>query len=535
MQNTPHPPRRMVVYTRISDDREGRQNGTDRQERQCRALADRNGDEVVAVFTDDDRSAYSGKPRPGYRDMLKFLRDGHADGVLALAPTRLYRRLDDGLDFFRLITEKGLEVETVKAGRYNLSTADGRRDALRAAIDAQHEAELIAERVRDAKADNLRDGTYRGGPRPFGYEGDGVTIRSLVCPRCFATEGFSVDRECSSCGEPAVNAEGSEAWHLEQASNALVAGDSLRSICRTLAGAGVRTVPRRYKQPDGTRGEPEDREWRAEELRKLLMRPRNAGLMEKRTKGPDGKLHSEIVGRAAWAPIVSEETWRACLAVLSNPERRTTTSNARVWLGSGLYRCGVEGCEETMRCSTSGKGPGRPNAISYRCRSGPHLTRIAAPLDEFIETLVLERLARPDAVETLLPPPRGGEVREDLAKSANELRAKLDGLAADFAADLITRQQLLDGTALTRKRLEAVESKMEAQSQHSVLAGLPLGDPDRLDAEWPDYHLDKRQAIVNALMTVTLMPGRPGRPAGTRKGMSYFDPSSVRIDWKHPG
>ncbi|MFJ9903953.1 recombinase family protein [Streptomyces sp. NPDC101152] len=489
--------RRMVVYTRISDDREGRQNGTDRQERQCRALADKNGDEVAAVYTDDDRSAYSGKPRPGYQRMLAFLRAGHADGALALAPTRFYRRLDDGLEFFKLIAEKGLEVETVKQGRYDLSTADGRRDALRAAVDAQHEAEQISERVRDAKADNLAKGEYRGGPRPFGYESDGVTIRE------------------------------EEAVHLRAAVDAIIAGDSLRSVSRDWATKGVRTVARRFKQPDGTRGEPESREWTPTELRKLLLRARNAGLIEHK---------GEVVGEATWPGIVPEEKWRACKAVLERPERKITTGNARVWLGSGLYRCGSPGCTETLRCSTAGKGSGNTHVPAYRCRTGKHVTRVAAPLDQHVTNLILVRLSRPDAVAVLLPPSRPSENREDLAAAANALRGKLDALAADYANDLITRQQLLDGTALARKRLEKLEDQMSAQAQNNVLAGLPLGTA-RVVEEWPGYHLDKKRAILDALMTVTVLPARRGRPPGFQPGVTqtYFNPEAVKVDWKHPG
>lgn len=517
----------MVIYARISDDREGRQNGVDRQERQCRALADKNGDDIVAVFTDDDRSAYSGKPRPDYLKMLAFLRADHADGAYALAPTRFYRRLDDGLEFFKLIAEKGLEVETVKAGRYNLSSADGRRDALRAAVDAQHEAEQISERVRDAKADNLARGEYRGGPRPFGYDADGTTVRTLECPSCAAPQGFTADRECRACGAAAVNAYGSEAWHVERATDAIIAGDSLGSVERSYKDFGVRTVPRRYKQPDGTRGEPEDRDWKREEIRKLLMRPRNAGLIDHK---------GEIVGRAAWAPIVPEEKWRACMSVLSQPERRTTTGNGRVWLGSGLYLCGVDGCTETLRCSTSGRGVGNLHLPSYRCRTGKHVTRVAGPLDEHITNLVLVRLSRPDAVSVLLPPARPAERREDLAATANALRAKLESLAADYAEDLITRRQMHDITALTRKRLQTVEAKMEAQAQQSVLASLPLGTAKVVD-EWGDYHLDKKRAILDALMTVTILPAKRGRPAGFQPGVTktYFNPNAVHIEWKHPG
>jgi DNA invertase Pin-like site-specific DNA recombinase len=485
----------MVIYARISDDREGRQTGVDRQERQCRTLADKLGAEVVGVFTDDDRSAYSGKPRPGYARMLAYLRDGHADGALALAPTRFYRRLDDGLEFFRLIVDKRLEVETVKQGRYDLATADGRRDALRAAIDSQHEAEQISERVRDAKADNLARGEYRGGPRPFGYESDGVTI----------------------CED--------EAQHVRAATDAIIAGDSLRSVCRDLVAKGVTTVPRRYKQPDGTRGEPESKQWQPAELRKLLLRPRNAGLIEHK---------GEVVGTAAWPALVSEDRWRACKAVLEHPERRTTTGNGRVWLGSGLYRCGVEGCTETVRCSTSGRGSGHAHVPAYRCRSGRHVTRAAGPLDEYVTSVVLVRLSQPDAASVLLPPAPPTARREDLAAKANALRGKLDALAADYADDLITRAQLLDGTALTRKRLERVEGQMEVQAQQSVLAGLPLGDPHAIDQAWGGYHLDKKRAILDALATVTLLPARRGRPVGYQPGVttSYFNRAAIRIDWK---
>lgn len=497
MTDTTPPGRRMVIYARISDDREGRQNGVDRQERQCRALADKNGDDVVAVFTDDDRSAYSGKPRPDYLKMLAFLRAGHADGAYALAPTRFYRRLDDGLAFFKLIAERGLEVETVKQGRYDLSTADGRRDALRAAVDAQHEAEQISERVRDAKADNLARGEYRGGPRPFGYESDGMTIRE------------------------------DEAQHVRAAIDAVIAGDSLRSLAREWAEQGVRTVPRRYKQPDGTRGEPESREWQPTELRKMLLRPRNAGLMEHK---------GEVVGPAAWPALVPEDRWRACKAILENPERRTAPSNLPRWLGSGLYRCGVEGCEETLRCSTAGKGSRNAHVPAYRCRTGKHVTRVAGPLDEHVANLILVRLSRPDARKALVPPPRATEKREDYAATANALRGKLEALAADYAADLITRQQLHDITALTRKRLETVEAQMEAQTQQSVLTSLPLGSA-KIVEEWPGYHLDKQRAILDALMTVTVLPARRGRPQGFQPGVTktYFDPSAVRVEWKQPG
>ncbi|MDX3229423.1 recombinase family protein [Streptomyces sp. ME19-01-6] len=542
-------PRRVVIYCRISDDREGRRWGVERQEKVCRERAERNGWEIVEVLIENDISAYSGKPRPKYQQLLDMLRSGEADAVLALSVKRLQRNWRDAFEFLDLAEKRDIAIDTIKAGRYNLNTAEGRAQARRAAIDAQEESEEIGERVRDAKADNLREGTYRGGPRPFGYEADGTTVRTLACPRCPAPDGFTADRECRACGAEAFNEPGSEAWHAEQATDAVIAGDSLRSICRSLKAQGVRTVPRRYKQPDGTRGEPEDRDWEPTELRKMLLRPRNAGLIEHK---------GEIVGRAQWPALVPEEKWRACKAVLERPERRTTTSNARVWIGTGLYRCY---CGEFARGSTSGTG-GREKAeraaakvraaaapdgakdgqgrvktwaAKYRCYTGKHVVRDATALDEYVISRAIARLSRPDAAELVLPPAKTEEDREDLEATANALRAKLDSFAADYAADLITRQQMLDGTLLTRKRLEKIEQKMAARAARSVLASLPLGTP-KVAKVWPTFHLDKQRAILDAIMTVTIQKARRGRPPGFKPGNgdNYFDESTITIEWKKP-
>jgi len=518
--------RPVVIYCRISDDREGRQNGVDRQERQCRALAERNGDHVVRVFVDDDRSAYSGKPRPDYLRMLAFLRDGQALGVYALAPTRLYRRLDDGLEFFKLINERGLDVETVKQGRYNLGTADGRRDAMRAAVDAQYESELIGERVRDAKADAMAQGLYRGGPRPFGFEPDGLTVRTLACPHCAAPDGFTVDRECKTCGSPAVNAHGSEAWHLEQAVDAVIAGESLRSIERQWKELGVHSPERRKRQPDGSMGPAEGRPWQWTAIRKTLMRPRNAGLIDH-----DG----EVIGRAAWPPIVDESRWLACVAVLSDPQRRSTTTYARAWLGSGIYRCW---CGAAMKMSTSGttrpqRAEGVKSRPAYRCPVDvKHSSRDAKSLDQYVQDRAIERLSREDAAQLLLPRPRLEPV-EDFAAQANALRTKLDSIAADYAADAITRAQMLKMTADTRARLEQVEAKAARRASGSILASLPLGTPDIAD-QWDGWHLDKKRAVIDALMTVTVNRARRGRRPGFKPGTgeTYFDSSTIDIEWK---
>ncbi|MFD4790549.1 recombinase family protein [Streptomyces sp. NPDC058459] len=596
--------RRVVIYCRISDDREGRRYGVKRQEEACRKLADHLDADVIEVLIENDTSAYSGKPRPKYNRLLEILRNGEADGVLALTSRRLQRRYREAFDFLDLVEAGDILVATVKGGTYDLTTADGRREARRKAVDDQFEAEEVAERVRDAKQDNLREGTYRGGPRPFGYEADGVTPRSLACPQCPAAESFVIKRQddedgkdftitavCGDCGTNAELAANSEAWHLMKAIDAVIAGDSLRGITREWAAKKIRTVPRRQRLEDGSRTEPVSRQWEHVDLRRLLLRPRNAGLIDH---------HGEIVGRAVWPALTSEDKWRAARNILENPERRTTTSNARKWVGSGLYLCGAlvtrytavdgreyvhtgqysqddeawplyapagpydghpmtstelesaagelkasetravppghRGCRESLRCSTSGTGKARQHQIAYRCRGGAHVTRTAHLLDGYVEAVAIERLSRPDAVALFVPSPRTGDSTEQLALRANTLRVKLDQYGMDYADDLITRKQMLDGTARTRTKLAEIEVEMARRATVPVLARLPLGTP-KIAKAWKDYTLERKRAIIDALMEVTVLPSRRGRPKGFKPGAGqvYFDPTAVRIEWKTSG
>ncbi|MEU6758029.1 recombinase family protein [Streptomyces sp. NPDC046685] len=478
---------RVIIYCRISDDREGRGAGVARQEEACRARAAKHGWDVVAVFIENDLSAYSGKKRPKYEQLLAMLNAGMADAVLALSPKRLYRRIGDAFDFFDLITERGIHVETIKQGRYDLTTAEGRRDARRAAIDSQYEAEEIGERVKDAKAQTLAAGGYRGGPRPFGYESDGITVRE------------------------------SEARHLREAAEAVLAGASIKSIAREWQEAGVRTVPRRYRQEDGTRGEPESREWSASELRTLLLRHRNAGLLAH---------HGTEVGAAAWPAIIPEPVWRGVVAKLKDPSRLTAKSNARRWLGSGLFRCGAlvgdAECGLPVRCSTSGTGAGHTHVAAYRCSSGGHVTRRAVPLDKYIEDVVIARLSRKDAVH-LLSRRKGDPV--DLKAADAELtaaRERLKELAELFGDGEMGKDEYRAAAAKARERKRKAEQLLAMASMTNPLVGL-IGAAD-VAAEWEGIDLSRQRSVVDALMEVWILPARRGRmPKGVEMDVERID------------
>ena len=59
-----------MIYLRISDDEAGQRAGVERQRTDCEALVARNGWDLVERYEDNDRIAFSGKPREDFDRML---------------------------------------------------------------------------------------------------------------------------------------------------------------------------------------------------------------------------------------------------------------------------------------------------------------------------------------------------------------------------------------------------------------------------------------------------------------------------------
>lgn len=464
--------RRAVVYARISRDKKvgGEGLGVARQLADCRELAEKLGWIVVAEHTDNDLSAYSGKPRPGYRAVLAAVASGAADAVIAWHSDRLHRRPVELEEYIAVCEGRGVPTHCVKAGPLDLSTPSGRLVARQLGAVARYEVEHSIERQKAQKAQAAEAGKFRGGRRPFGYEPDGCTVRV------------------------------SEADIVRDMAARVHRGESVRSIAAKLNAAGCR----------GTRGG----EWTGASVRDVLLRARNAALIEH---------EGEVVGPAQWEPILDETTWRSVGRKLRDPARVRVHTHERRWLGSGLYVCGRCGAPARIGSAGVRKAHARPY---YRC-SGPsvHVSRVADLVDELVGRVVVARLQQPDAADLF----RSWDGEDDpsvLQEEAGEVRRRLDELAETFAAGDITARQLSHGSEALRERLEKLEQRISECYRGSALDGL-AGAPDAAE-QWEVLPLGRKREIVDLLMSVTILPGKAGR----KSGGTYFDPDTVRIEWK---
>ncbi len=84
-------PLRVAIYARFSEDRYGDAAGVSRQlEDQRQQVAERRA-VVVGEFVDNDISAYSGKPRPRYEELMELVRRGELDAISVWHTSRLWR------------------------------------------------------------------------------------------------------------------------------------------------------------------------------------------------------------------------------------------------------------------------------------------------------------------------------------------------------------------------------------------------------------------------------------------------------------
>ncbi|WP_171042187.1 recombinase family protein [Sinomonas gamaensis] len=462
-----------AVYVRISDDKAGEGLGVQRQETDCRKLAKELGFKHVVVFTDNDISAYSGRRRPAYEEMLAQISSGVICAVISWHGDRLHRSPIELEAYIDLVEKHEVSTHLVTGGRVDLSTPTGRLMARMVGNYSRFESEHKAERVARAHRQAAEQGKWRGGTRPFGYQ------------------------------------EGGQAAHPEEAElivrayQDVLEGLSLSELCRNWNARGIVTTT--------------GRKWGIQSLKQLLLRERNYGASVYR---------GQVVGEGNWQPIVEEAVFKQAWLLLTDPSRRRSYSTRSRWLLAGVALCGVcesEGQSSTVRSATA-TSPGRSWKI-YRCKTGTHLARSAEPTDKLVQESILAYLARRDNQETLadsLPRPEGASAA---ARRESDLQRRLQEARKLYKDDIISADDLRTVKAQVDQELAAL-SLTKAPDRTRPIVGKLSGAKD-IRAAWEKLAVDERKMVVQSLMTVTILPV----PSTMQR---RFQKELIRIDWKTP-
>jgi site-specific DNA recombinase len=467
---------RAAIYTRVSSDPNGRGRSVGEQEADCRAVAEREGWDVVRVFCDNDRSAsrYSKKARPAYSELSAFVASGSCEVLVTWEASRFQRDLEDYVRLRELCRSENV-LWSYSGRTYDLSRTD---DRMTTGLDA-----LLAERESDVARDRIlrtvRANAAKGRPHgriPFGYErqynpATGELVAQVV--------------------------KESEASLIREAAARFLAGEVPYKIAKDFNRRGI---------PTSHSGA-----WDTTRIRRLLTNPTYIG-----QRGHKGDLTA-----ATWPPILDEVSFRQCAARFADPDRK------KFWGGSGfkylltyIARCGVCG---------AGVRAGAPRGLpTYICNDSFCIARKIEPVDELITKLVIARLNRPDAA-TLFAPVQD-EGLHQLLEEAAEKRARLDSFYEAAALGEITPTALgrVEGRLLDE--IATLERRVQRVNVPTALYDL-IGQADRT---WPTLELSQQREVIKTLMDIRLLktvPGtRPLRPESvevTWKGSGEVEPTAL--------
>ncbi|SRR6266545_3296752 len=485
---------KMFAYRRLSLYKGGGMSPScEIQLAECEEYAAQHGHEIVGVFTDDDTSAsiYSTKPRLGYLQMLERLRQGEAEGVLCTEMSRLYRRLEELLELIHLAGSTSLrKIETTDETGYDLSTGEGIHNAVNAVNNAVLESRRTSDRQKRRKKAIAREGGYNGGPRPYGYAKDGMT----VVP--------------------------DEADRIHEAAKRLIAGESPYAIISDFNQRGFTSA----------KGGP----WSITKLERILSSPRIIGV----------RTHNGREYPAKWPAIIERDQWEHVQLILQarREEAKAKELVYRHYLLTGFAECGL--CEAPMIGSRLARpaASGKEGYLRYRCvktdgrgvkRGCGKVFRNAAPVDALVTEAVLLSYESPEFAATLKGTDQQTELQQ-LLGTYHAQKLKVDDLVTDYASGLLNREQLTLAKSVVEDALEETKSKLERLKTGRLFAAIPVGQTIR--EAWETADLEWRRSLIGLVVKkVILYPGNPGRRVWRNEptGEEWcFDPSFVEIVWK---
>lgn len=468
---------RAAIYARISRDDQGKREGVEDQAADCLQLCERNGWSVVPdgksdTFTDNDLSgAKDETERPAFGRLVKAIKAGKVDVVVATKQSRLARDADVLIDFHSVCKSANVQALRFVSGADFVFGESRTASLVQAAIDEDYRQQII-ESTKRAKKRKADAGERLGGRRLYGYTTGSV---------------------------PTIVED--EAENIRYAAQAVLDGRTLSSIVREWNDKGLTTST--------------GSAWRQATLSQML---RNRAYIARTT------LRNKDAGPGNWEPILDEDTFRDVGVFLSNPER-APQKIGRVYPLVGVLRCH---CGKRLGSTPTRKGDQKIRR--YGCRSGLHGNNINADIAEgWIERNVLPLADMPRVGEII----RDAIGREDeeaaaLRVSIAQAKTKKAELAQAVSEGVFSLDDIRKPSAQLQADIAANEAQLATLAGRSVLDKFA----GRVVKHWSTLDVENQRAILLSLLDcVKVMPNCAGTTGANRLVPVWKFAALGAIDW----
>lgn len=483
----PETPQRAGVYCRLSYAPDGSVEKVERQEADCRDLAQRLrwGISEAHVYVDNSRSAWQrNRKRPGWDALLAAVESGDVDSIIVYHGDRLMRQPYDLEKLISAADMKGIRIASV-SGTRDLDNPDDRFILRIEVAQACRESDNTSRRVRRGLESRAANGlTQFGGNRPFGYG-----VQTGTRTKVDADTGRTVEAPVYDTTRQVPE----EADVLAGAVRRLLAGQSKSGV--------VRWMNERSRTTEGNA-------WTGKTLDGVLMSPRISGQLER-----GGRLLP-----AVWDGIITPEQWEDVKALYRrNAETYRYPGRERKYLLSGIAECW--NCHSTMRVRPQ-SGKRNRRTLYYYCPACRRCGRSLEHLDGYVVGRVLRVLNDPrflvDVYNQDAHPELGAEIVA-LEERRKNLAAQIENAADDPDVDPLLAMKSLasyDRKIVELRRALAVTSDRRKLAR---MAGATL-------EQWGAEPIDIRSWTVKALFRVVVLPA-------TWRGRG-FDPKCIDLQRK---
>ena len=485
--------KRAAIYARISK-ADSDVDKVSNQVAELRKIAKNAGYEVVAVFEDDDVSAYKGRTvRPGWAQLLTAIAKKQFDVILATEMSRFTRGSSAESDVFTATCVKaGAVIHTRSGGVLDPNSPSALAMVQIMDVLSGLEVALKIERQKARNRADLAKGQPTKGLRPFGWEKDRITIRE------------------------------SEAKHIRNAyKDILEKGDTVWAIAQKWNKLGIKTdsmVRPRKSRTDGIVRVPPG-VWTTTTVRTLLTRPRNAGILM--SEGME--LPTSLI-----KPIVSRQEWESlCASIKGSPSPKGVKPQ---YLLGGILECT---CGQTMHASKSVSGrKGKKHSYQiYRCRlygfdkSQSHVTCQLRVADDVVRTWIVENIGLGLEHESLFNKEALADIDAQLGRLADvdrELTLTMsEGLANGDLIRGLLRENKTERIGLEAERLAILSAAAQSTALDDFKKAMARLDKYASDDDinetfeqgfraWDELPMSAKRSIIRGGYRVQLMAGGRG-------------------------
>jgi DNA invertase Pin-like site-specific DNA recombinase len=169
-----------AAYIRYSSEMQSDSFSLDAQLRQIKEQAERDGVEIVKVYTDPAQSAYRKKFRPGINAMREAARRGEFRILYVHKVDRLARRLEWSLEIVHELQSLDINFKAVQQP-FDLRTPEGKLLFHLISSLGEFYSDNVSKETNKGKLERSLQG-YHNGTVPWGYTSQLIGIRKLGVP-----------------------------------------------------------------------------------------------------------------------------------------------------------------------------------------------------------------------------------------------------------------------------------------------------------------------------------------------------------------